>query len=85
MKYLRGLLIGTAISILAGFFLIVGYVFWLIHTAPPTAGNDQAVSWDLRSVATPHLLVTFLIAVLVFFILGFWAGYRLSPNGKSLK
>jgi len=85
LKYLRGLLIGTATSILAAFFLIVGYFFWLYTATPPTAGHGVAVSWDLRSVATPHLLVTFLTSVLAFFILGFWAGYRLSPNGKSLK
>jgi hypothetical protein len=74
---------GAVISMLGAFFLVVGYVVWIIHNALP--GNGNATSWDLRSVATPHLLTTFLVTVLMFFVLGFWAGYRTPPKHESLK
>ena len=78
-SYLKGLIVGTATSIFGGFLLVGGFVVWLIFNAPvPVAGTQVAVSWDLRSLANTHLLVIFVATILIFFGIGFLAGFRLT-------
>jgi uncharacterized membrane protein YphA (DoxX/SURF4 family) len=83
-SYLKGLIVGIATSILAAFLLVVGFVAWLIHNAPASpAGSQTAVSWDLRSVANTHLLGTLVATIVIFFGVGFLAGFRMSSTRKT--
>ena len=77
MNYLKGFIAGIATSILGAFVVTVAFIAWTTHNASGrTMGVDTAISWDLRSAATPQFLVTFAVIVLSFFGIGFWIVFR---------
>ncbi len=77
MNFLKAFIAGTATSILGAFLVTVAYIVWTTHNASArTMGVDTAISWDLRSAATPQFLVTFALVVLIFFGIGFWIVFR---------
>ena len=78
MAYLKGILVGIAVSFLATvtFLFVSGFVALLIVKSPSGSPN-QAISWDLRSALGNSLFLwSFALTVSLFFGIGFWVGFR---------
>jgi hypothetical protein len=78
LNFLKAFIAGIATSILGAFLVTVAFIVWSIHNASArtVGGADTAISWDLRSAATPQFLVTFAVVILIFFGIGFWIVFR---------
>jgi hypothetical protein len=78
LNYVKAFVAGIATSVVGAFLVTVAFIVWSIHNASASTwgGADTAISWDLRSAATPQFLVTFVVAVLILFGIGFWIVFR---------